>query len=796
MDTNIGSRNTALTKYAGKLRHCGLDQQAILDALCSHPSRNGLPERECRAIAKSIGSKPPGQSREKPSSFCDAIDELAWHRHRSVAAFLALGAVASEDGREVLFPMRGSQGAITGWRRRKCNNCGFGPDGKKAMCFKGDKNGLIHDVHLVIHETDHLLVTEGEMDAVAAIDAGHACVIATPGSSPGDRVIAALQNLSRAAKDVILVPDGDSAGDDWRMRMGAACKRAGCNVRFIIPRPGLDLDKRLLRAEDPPGELKRLINEAVTFQEEDEGEDGVDEIRALLWTITQDASLDAVRRHRKIAEAVVTWLHERGVFFHHADRRDFASVMFFDSRRKLLLLVQSDAFLAWLSNALTMNRVERAFNFVISAIETEGLSDRSEGILPAMFWASQKGSIYISNGPGHMAKITSSGVEMVDNGTDGVLFPFGATLSPWRLSDPVNPFQASSLFRDMSCSAEHGPLLFQLWAISLTTNQRTKPPMTLAGGVGSGKTRTIRGVFDLYGLHPRISAVTKNGENDFWAALDAGGLTCFDNVDTRIEWLPDALAASATAVQQVKRRLYTDADQVILRPNAWIAVTTANPTFASDAGLADRLLVVRLRRRTGATAETSLTDEIAAIRDSGLTWIAQTLSRALADQEPVPAGLNARHPDFADFAVRIGRAMGRGDEAVAALRAAEADKSLFNLENDQIGAAMLDLLAAENFHGTAAELLGRLQCFDPGLDGRINARSLGRRLQKLWPHLQAAFGAESYQDTHSKVLRYRFTSRSAGSAGFQRSISTKVSHESQIGSLVEKAVQNPANHAT
>jgi hypothetical protein len=59
------------------------------------------------------------------------------------------------------------------------------------------------------------------------------------------------------------------------------------------------------------------------------------------------------------------------------------------------------------------------------------------------------------------------------------------------------------------------------------------------------------------------------------------------------------LACAATGGSQRRRRLYTNSDLVTLRANAWLVLTTANPTFASDAGLADRLLLVRTHRVEG-----------------------------------------------------------------------------------------------------------------------------------------------------------------------------------------------------
>jgi len=346
----------------------------------------------------------------------------------------------------------------------------------------------------------------------------------------------------------------------------------------------------------------------------------------------------------------------------------------------------------------------------------------------------------------------------VDNGTDDVLFAAGRTLRPWTLTDPRDPFETCRLFRDMNTAAAHGKDLLRLWTLALPTNQRCKPPLVVSGGIGSGKTRTATGIFELYGLPARVTALCETGETDFWTAMDAGGLCCFDNADTRIKWLPDALAAAATDGTHEKRRLYTDSGIVQQRARSWIVVTSANATFASDAGLADRLLVVRLDRRDKDTAESALADEISANRDAGLSFIAAALSKALADAAPVPANLNRRHPDFAALTVRLGRAIGREAETIEALQAAEIDKSLFNLQNDDLGTGLLSLMdSQESFFGTAYDLLEALRKVDASFsDAFWNAKRVSKRLSKLFPHVQAAFKGQQVCDGHSKTIRFHF----------------------------------------
>lgn len=237
-----GGRNCALTSLAGKLRARGLDADAIERELLAAPERAGLPETECRTIARSIGAKPAGRIVERPAGgWPDSLHELADRRGWSVEALRQLGAVAKGD--EVHFPMRDASGAVVGWRRRR-GDCKPFSCGKKALTIKGGKNGIM--ASWPIPPDGSILVTEGEADTTAALSAGFPVVVGTPGAQPGRAVVEALQRLL-AGRDVILAPDPDAAGDTWRDYIGAALTRAGCAVRFIPPLPGEDLDKRLAR---------------------------------------------------------------------------------------------------------------------------------------------------------------------------------------------------------------------------------------------------------------------------------------------------------------------------------------------------------------------------------------------------------------------------------------------------------------------------------------------------------------------------------------------------------------------
>jgi hypothetical protein len=340
-----------------------------------------------------------------------------------------------------------------------------------------------------------------------------------------------------------------------------------------------------------------------------------------------------------------------------------------------------------------------------------------------------------------------------------VLFTAGKTCRTWTLLEGpgVDPWQVCRLFRDAAYESEHGAMLLKLWTLSLAACHRCKPPLVLAGSVGSGKTRLGVGIFELLGIPPRVSAIAENGEGDFWTSLDFGGLCCFDNADTRVQWLPDAMAAAATDGTHEKRLMYSDSDLIQQRARASAIITSSNATFASDAGLADRLIVVRLDRRIKDTAESALTVEIEANRDACMTWFARTHAKAGVSRASArDAGVNRRHPDFAGYAVRLGTAMGCEDAAVASLAAAETDKSRFAIENDFVGEMILKVMAAKAWwEGSCAELGEMLSKEVEGLDERakhdLNARKLGRRIEKLWPHMEALFSGRK-RVLHGKTL--------------------------------------------
>lgn len=606
-----------------------------------------------------------------------------------------------------------------------------------------------------------VIVAEGEKDcdALAKLGLCATCNCGGAGKWHGS------YNATLRGASVYVVADKDAPGRQHAQAVAASVRSVAASVRVLeLPdRNGATVKDAAdwLAAGGTAGELSELLDAApewtpspqVEIQPASADAAGV---RGLIVAALTNQNLTARDQRKAVAAAVADALAQRGQLYYHAEHRDFATAMFFDRLRCRLERIQADAFLAWLADWTGINRADALFATVAAEIETAALTDaHAKAILPEVFFVQRENRIYISSGDAALCRVSAGTVEMAANGADGVLFAAGRTLKPWTLTTPADFFQTCRLFADIQDAADNAREVVRLWTLSLPTSPRSKPPLCLYGEIGSGKTMLARGIADLYGLPPIVAKVEEKLEADFWPTVDAGGLLCLDNADSRTKWLAEAVASAATGGCVSRRRLYTDNETLPLRARAWLAITTSNATFASDSGLADRLLVIRMRRREGTTSDAALSDEIAANRDGALSFVAHTLAAALADTEPTPDGLNQRHPDFAGFAVRIGRALGREADAVAALSAAEADKSLFCLQNDTLGAALLAHVTGDTtLEGDAGTLRTALAVHDSGIAEWSN-KSFGRRLSALWPHVAATFDAKRTERQGYKVFTIR-----------------------------------------
>jgi hypothetical protein len=476
-----------------------------------------------------------------------------------------------------------------------------------------------------------------------------------------------------------------------------------------------------------------------------------------------EVKLDSTSIRKIVSDVVIGWLKIRGQFFFHEELRTFESNMYFDGQTKKLFTLESPDFHTWISTESLINRSTGNFTYIMSDIHDETLQGAdSRGVIPSVLWERKGQVIYISCGNSRMVRVDGGSVRMVDNGTDGVLFMSGRSMEEWELLEGAgeDPFAESKLFKGASFESQYGLMLTRLWVLGLFAKHRTKPCIVFTGTFGSGKSRTAKGIYEMIGAPYRLSTVKENGELDFWVSLNDGGLCCFDNVDSRNKWFADAMQAASTDGRTEVRKMYTH-EMMQLVANASVMLTSNNPTFATDSGLSDRLIIVRLDKTRAHSSDKGLTDDFLSRRGKTMTWIARTLSAALADEGPIDANINMRHPDFADFGLRCGRACGMYEEACAALKAAEMDKSLFPIENDFVGKKILEKLSGKGgrFEGTATQLSELLMADfdnpDESIKKSFSVRVLGNVLNKYRDQFRAVLGMSSRMKDGRSIYTFK-----------------------------------------
>ena len=461
------------------------------------------------------------------------------------------------------------------------------------------------------------------------------------------------------------------------------------------------------------------------------------------------------------------WLLMRGSFFWHNDYRDFSTCMFLDRDKSSckLMRVMSDEFFAFVGAAARLEDVDPKkgdMAKILGLVKQIAVSkDYSQGVTPSNSWDRRGQVIYISSGDTEMCRIDATGAKMVQNGTDGVVFLRGKTLAPWKLQDGagVDPFATAALFQGASFADTNGLMNVRLWVLNLFASHATKPPLLITGGAGSGKTRMAKGIKEILGMRQdgaldlsvqQIEDGDK-GLDAFWATVNDGKLEVFDNFDTKVKWASDTLQTAATDGQTKRRTLYTTFGVSILRANASIILTSNNPIFSTEGngGLADRLITIPLSLNRSSSRDAELSREIAKNRDQYLTWFVRTLSKVLADDKPVDASVNRRHPDYGVFSVKVGRAIGNEQGAVDALGAAEADKALLPLKNDGVTKEILEVLRENDWSwsGTAGDLSEMIVArqgddADEKTKQIFSSRRVGKALNKYLRQFSIIFNAE------------------------------------------------------
>lgn len=317
-----------------------------------------------------------------------------------------------------------------------------------------------------------------------------------------------------------------------------------------------------------------------------------------------------------------------------------------------------------------------------------------------------------------MFKITANETDLVDNGTDGVLFIHDSDNEKFELvacdGEPLYSLviERINFDQDILSSAERMYLIL-LWVLALffETKMPTKAILAMIGEKGSGKTFILKLIGRiLFGPEFNVTDVANASPKDFDAVVAHKYFMALDNADTKNKWIEDRLAISATGCSQDRRELYTTNELVSATRKCFIGITARTPNFRRD-DVAERLLIMKVKKIENVVSEEELLNEIMKHRNEIMSQILTLLQAAVEALEDKTKEVHQfRMADFANFAVKWARRVGNEDWIRQIFTKLGAEQSQFALEEEEIFDLMKELASKQEDAKTISNITNRELC--------------------------------------------------------------------------------------
>jgi hypothetical protein len=353
---------------------------------------------------------------------------------------------------------------------------------------------------------------------------------------------------------------------------------------------------------------------------------------------------------------------------------------------------------AYLNALYGITQTDMIGKFVYSALRDYAISNAAKADLRRFAsYNTTSHTCYLSGYNGQMWRIDGGTPEKVNNGEDDVFFADddgGVTVEPdfgphGILLDKLTSLNFTPGLGGITPEQQRMALTVWIFMLAFPDLMPTKPLLILEGTQGAGKSASVQLLqLALLGISkPMI--LSKNKEDDFGVLLLRSPIAVFDNTDSFIEWVPDAICAYTTLGYWVKRKLFSDASEVQIRPHAFIAVASKNPASFRREDVADRCVILRLERRLQFKKFAKLQKDILEARAQLLgeyMWYVNEIINYLritnADEAPEET---TRMADFAAFARAVGDVMHWAPSDVAALMdALGSERDAFINEEDSL----------------------------------------------------------------------------------------------------------------
>lgn len=368
--------------------------------------------------------------------------------------------------------------------------------------------------------------------------------------------------------------------------------------------------------------------------------------------------------HIEVSEVIKKDLWERGTLYF--DGR--FGYHFSKENNQLKPVSFDDCNFQCLLDNYKINRSEKLYKYIIEDIKVEARKHGKRTCIHQFsYYDEDNFTLYLSNQANQIFRISPEvPVELVPNGTDGILFLDGPDNVPIQYIESQKYFSLN-LFKDIIIkpvnfisdvlSVNEQRITLMIWFFSLFFESilPTKPLLLLVGKTWTGKTTALRKIgLLLFGKKFEVMSLPDK-QSDFEVAITNTHLIVFDNADTPRKWLLDLIATTTTGSKIIKRKLYTDNDLVEFATRSFLSFTARTPHFQRD-DIATRLLLLKLTSLKTKKGEKILQNEVLQNRNQIMTEVINVLHKIVKEikkTEDTQIPLNFRMADFASLAYKM-----------------------------------------------------------------------------------------------------------------------------------------------
>jgi hypothetical protein len=425
------------------------------------------------------------------------------------------------------------------------------------------------------------------------------------------------------------------------------------------------------------------------------------ELKAAIRDIALHRETSSFDKRRQIAHLVSEELSARGDFLRTNDGRAF----FFHKEERRLYDVDQTPFRYLLTQVFGLATMESFFRFTFDLLQASANREaRLAEVHTFAHFDNEQGILAISDGSaGVWFHERRGNWQLRNNGDHDLLFFTDPNAKAWVPDFSGNGhelewFLSQFMFANSPLAADDYRTLMLICLVQqfFPPLRRTRMIPAFLGPQGSGKTTAMRLVGRLLvGPEFDVTGLQRDREDAFIAAACNRVILGLDNADSKIPFLPDALARYATGQRYQLRQLYTTNEEASYSPRAILMISSRDPQF-NRPDVAERLLPFTFDRPRNYKSEFGIFAELEK-RRAGIMGSLLLRTGKIADALPEhPAkDLRFRMADFASFGERVFASHGGSSNWIELLGRLEKAQTEFASEGDGLIDALRLLLDGE-----------------------------------------------------------------------------------------------------